>query len=124
MPIKPQAMATVRSIMALPRLLVNFSTPVQQNFVKVVRAVELILGIPIPGEQLTSKLTTTNFTSAMPAMMNSSSGGLFNDEVKSVLEDAAPILTQIAFELVIPTIFDITLPSAPVHNQRAPLTTK
>lgn len=98
---------------------------VQQNFVKVVRAVEELLGISVPGEQSMSKIATANFTSAMAAVSsNSSSGGLFTDEVVSALQDAAPILTQIALELAIPTIFDITLPSASLHNQRSPLVTK
>ena len=97
---------------------------VQQNFVKVVRAVELLLDITVPGEQLTPPIATSNFTAAMTSASNGTDSGIFNDEVKSVLKDAAPILAEIALELVIPTIFDITLPSAPLHNQRAPLVTK
>ncbi len=94
------------------------------NFVKVVRAVELILGIPVPGAQLASKITTSNFTAAIGTATSTNSNDIFNDEVKSALQAAAPILAQIAVELSIPTIFNFNLASAPVHNQRSPLVTK
>ncbi|THG99809.1 hypothetical protein EW026_g2627 [Hermanssonia centrifuga] len=95
----------------------------QMNFVKVVRAVELILGIPVPGAQLASKITTSNFTAAIGTATSTNSNDIFNDEVKSALQAAAPILAQIAVELSIPTIFNFNLASAPVHNQRSPLVT-
>jgi glucan endo-1,6-beta-glucosidase len=97
---------------------------VQVNFVKTIRAVELLLGIPVPGETLSFKLSTTNFTSALTDAASSSDSGIFTDEIKSVLRDAAPILAQVGFELAIPAIFDFQLSSAPVHSQRAPLVAK
>ncbi|KAI0343318.1 glycoside hydrolase family 5 protein [Trametopsis cervina] len=93
----------------------------QKNFVKTIRAVELLLGIPVPGEQLSFKVSTTNFTAALTGAATTSSGGIFTDEIKSVLRDAAPILAQVGFQLAIPTIFNFQLSSAPVHNQRSPL---
>ncbi|KAI0692451.1 glycoside hydrolase family 5 protein [Cytidiella melzeri] len=95
----------------------------QQNFVKTVRAVELLLGIPIPGETLPFKLSTANFTFALNVAASSSGNDIFTDEVKSVLKDAAPILAEVALELAIPTIFNFQLSSAPVHSQRTPLVT-
>ena len=98
---------------------------VQQNFVKVVRAVELILGIPVPGAQLNAKISTANFTSAISSVTNSTGlSSIFNDEVKSALQDAVPILVGVGIELAIPAIFNFNLASAPLHNERTPLVTK
>lgn len=106
---------------------------VQMNFVKTVRAVELVLGIPIPGVAFSSKITTTNFTAAMSAtvtaMGNGNSTGasasnIFTPEVTAALQDAVPILVEMALELSIPTIFNFASTAAPVHNQREPLVTK
>ena len=95
---------------------------VQKNFVRVVRAVELVLGIPVPGVQLSSKITTGNFTAAITAAASTDTSDIFSDEVKAALREAAPILLQMAIELAIPTIFNFQ--SGSVHNQREPLTTK
>ena len=98
---------------------------VQQNFVKVVRAVELILGISVPGVHLDTRVNTANFTAALSTVASTSSlSEIFNDEVKSALEAAVPILVQVGTELAIPAIFNFNLASAPLHNQRTPLTTK
>lgn len=98
---------------------------VQQNFVKVVRAVELILGIPVPGVQLATKPNTSNFTSAITAVTASANlTSIFNDEVTSALKDAVPILVQVGYQLTVPAIFDFNLASAPLHSQREPLVTK
>ena len=95
------------------------------NFVKVVRAVELVLGIPVPGVQLDAQITTSNFTAAISDVCNGTSlSEIFNDEVKAALEAAAPILVEIAGELSIPTIFNFNLASAPFHSQHQPLVTK
>lgn len=89
------------------------------------RAVELILGIPVPGVQLSTKVTTSNFTAAITSVVNSTtSDTIFTDEVKSVLQDAVPILIQVAAELAIHAIFDFNLASAPLHDQRTPLVSK
>ncbi|KAI0825658.1 glycoside hydrolase family 5 protein [Irpex lacteus] len=93
----------------------------QKNFVKTIRAVELLLGIPVPGESLNFKPTGTNFTDVLNTAASSSGSGIFTSEIKSVLKDAVPILAGIGFELAIPAIFNFQLPSAPVHSQRAPL---
>lgn len=86
---------------------------------------ELILGIPVPGVQLTSKISTSNFTAAITAVTSSTNlTSIFNDEVKAVLQDAVPILVEVGLELAIPAIFNFNLASAPVHNQRTPLVTK
>ncbi|KIP07427.1 glycoside hydrolase family 5 protein [Phlebiopsis gigantea 11061_1 CR5-6] len=96
----------------------------QQNFVKVVRAVELILGIPVPGAQLTIKPSTSNFTSAITAVTTSTNlTSIFNDEVTSALQDAVPILVQVGYQLAVPAIFNFNLASAPLHSQREPLVT-
>ena len=86
------------------------------------RAVELVLGIPVPGVQLSSQITTGNFTAAITAAANTNANDLFNDEVRAALQDAAPILIQMAIELAVPAIFDFRPGS--INNQRQPLTTK
>ncbi|KAI0792213.1 glycoside hydrolase family 5 protein [Abortiporus biennis] len=93
----------------------------QKNFVKVVRAVELVLGIPVPGVELSSRLTSSNFTSALTTAIATNSNGFFNAEVKSALKAAVPILIEIGNELSIPTIFDFNM--AAVRNQRGSLVT-
>lgn len=93
------------------------------NFVKVVRAVELILGIPVPGAQLAAKITTANFTAAITAATNTNANDIFTDEVKSALKAAVPILIEMGAELSIPTIFNFNLASAPFHSQHEPLLT-
>ncbi|EKM50047.1 glycoside hydrolase family 5 protein [Phanerochaete carnosa HHB-10118-sp] len=96
----------------------------QANFVKVVRAVELILGIPVPGIQLDVPVNTSNFTYALGDVTNATTlTEIFNDEVKSALEDAIPILAEIAIELAIPTIFNFELEEAPCHSNPEPLVT-
>lgn len=122
---KPQDMAAVSSSWAdLLRTRSDIGA-VQQNFVKVVRAVELILGIPVPGAQLTIKPSTSNFTSAITAVTTSTNlTSIFNDEVTSALQDAVPILVQVGYQLAVPAIFNFNLASAPLHSQREPLVTK
>ncbi|OCH93675.1 glycoside hydrolase family 5 protein [Obba rivulosa] len=92
----------------------------QKNFVQTVRAVELILGIPVPGLQLDAKVTTSNFTSAITSVTESN---VFNSEVTAALLDAVPILIELGTELAVPEIFDFDLAAAPVHNSREPLVT-
>lgn len=116
-------MATVSCV--FHRNLLPLTPPiVQKNFVKTIRAVELLLGIPVPGESLGFKPTGTNFTDVLNTAASSSGSGIFTSEIKSVLKDAVPILAGIGFELAIPAIFNFQLPSAPVHSQRAPLVAK
>ncbi|KAI0091624.1 glycoside hydrolase family 5 protein [Irpex rosettiformis] len=90
----------------------------QKNFVNCIRAVELLLGITVPGETLNFKLPSTNITDAFNVAASSSGSNIFNDEIRSVLKDAVPILTGIVLEL---GILNAQFPSALVHSQRTPL---
>ncbi|KAL6297832.1 glycoside hydrolase family 5 protein [Sparassis latifolia] len=90
----------------------------QQYFVDTVRAVELILGIPVPGLALDTPVGTTNMSAALVQVGNSSST-VFNEEVKSALVEAAPILAELAVQLSVPAIFDF----ASASNQREALWT-
>lgn len=73
---------------------------VQKNFVKTVRAVELGLGLSVPGVTLTGlsddgpKNVTHGLTRAIGA-------GIFSPEVRAALKDAIPILATIAPRLKI-----------------------
>ena len=68
------------------------------------RAVEFILGISIPGT--TAKPTATSWQSAVTSAASTSAAELFSSEVKAVLQDAIPILAQVAIELAVPAIFN------------------
>ncbi|CDO68818.1 Glycoside Hydrolase Family 5 protein [Trametes cinnabarina] len=91
----------------------------QKNFVEVIRAVELILGIPVPGLSLDVKVSTSNFTSALSATVSASK--LFNKEVKSALAEAVPILVELGFELALSAIFNFNMAASPLSKTRSPL---
>lgn len=69
---------------------------VQKNFVQVVRAIELALGMPVPGT--TTKLTHSpaNITAAIT---QAASLAVFSPEVGSVLMDSMPIILKLAMQL-------------------------
>jgi hypothetical protein len=62
-----------------------------KNFVKVVRATELLLGIPTPGFPSLPVTASTNFTALLPHVPDSS---LFNAEVRSVLLETVGVLLK------------------------------
>lgn len=96
---------------------------VQKNFVKTVRAIELILGIPVPGAKLSAQITTSNLTAAITLVTRNTTSDIFNNEVKAALNDAAPILLQIGIKLAISSIFNFGAASPPSHSKRTPLVT-
>jgi hypothetical protein len=96
------------------------SSTVQKNFVRVVRAVELLLSIPVPNTKLDIAITTSNFTAALGMAAGSS---IFNSEVKKALADASPILLKLGVQFALKTIFDFKLSNAPFHSRFEPLTT-
>ncbi|CCM02655.1 uncharacterized protein FIBRA_04759 [Fibroporia radiculosa] len=81
----------------------------QKNFVDTVRAVELTLGIPVPGMTLDTQISTNNFTEALGQVANTST--IFNSNVKEALAEAAPILVELAIQLAVPAILDTNLAS-------------
>lgn len=89
---------------------------VQKNFVQVVRAVELALGISVPHVPAASVAPGANFTLALK---NVADANIFNDEVRSTLVDAVPILLWAAEELSLGVAF-----STHLSGQRTPLWTK
>lgn len=96
----------------------------QANFVKVVRAVELVLGIPVPGVTLDAQINTSNFTYALEHACHSSNlTEIFTGEVVKALEDAIPILIEVGFELAIPAFTDFDFTSAPARTKGEPLVT-
>ncbi|KAG2152572.1 glycoside hydrolase family 5 protein [Suillus bovinus] len=83
----------------------NYGT-FQKNFVQVIRAVELILGIFVPSSGLSlsvSPSVSTNFTAALSA---TSSASIFPVEVQAALLDAVPILLEIGVECGLQAIFE------------------
>ena len=94
----------------------NPCIPVQVNFVQTVRAVELTLGIPIPGMSLNISMSSTNFTAALS---DACSSPLFNAQVAAAIEDAIPIILDIAFECELGSVFT----SSPFKSDRSSLVT-
>ncbi|KAG8221111.1 glycoside hydrolase family 5 protein [Butyriboletus roseoflavus] len=88
----------------------------QVNFVQTVRAVELTLGIPVPGMSLNVATSTTNFTAALS---DACSSPLFNAQVAAALKDAVPILLEIAHECGI----DAEFTSSSFRSDRSSLVT-
>ncbi|TFK48455.1 glycoside hydrolase family 5 protein [Heliocybe sulcata] len=98
----------------------------QINFVQTVRAVELILGIPVPDVTLPFSLGTSNTTAAfmkVAAANSTSLPAIFNPNVTAALAEAGPILLQVAAELASPSVLDFTSTQAPVFSSKTPLWT-
>ncbi|KAK7686302.1 hypothetical protein QCA50_010526 [Cerrena zonata] len=95
----------------------------QKNFVRVIRAVELTLGVSVPGVQFSFDIQTSNFTAALATVANSNSNpsNIFTPEVKSVLLDTIPVLLEMGIELSLGSIFKFNLASA--RSNREPLVT-
>ncbi|SJL16057.1 uncharacterized protein ARMOST_19572 [Armillaria ostoyae] len=90
----------------------------QKNFVQVVRAVELTLGIDVPWSVSNMTITeTANFTATLEDA--ASSLPALNSEVRSALLDAVPILVELGLELVL----DDMTHSFSSHYSREPLYT-
>ncbi|KAJ7035550.1 glycoside hydrolase family 5 protein [Mycena alexandri] len=67
----------------------------QQNFVKVVRATEFLLGVPTPGFGAIPAPADGNFAAMLP---NVNISAVFNAEVRSVLLDTVPILLKLGIK--------------------------
>lgn len=111
-------MAIVCSPMFIDNLDFDVFIPVQKNFVQTVRAIELTLGISVPGLLFDYSTSSTNFTAALA---DTCSSPMFNDEVVAAITDAIPILLQIAFQYDIGGLFT----SSPFQCKgKPPLVTK
>ncbi|KAG2106935.1 glycoside hydrolase family 5 protein [Suillus discolor] len=78
----------------------------QRNFVQVIRAVELTLGIYVPSSSLSLSVplsVSNNFTAALSA---TSSATIFPVEVRTALVEAVPILLEIGVASGLQTIFE------------------
>lgn len=96
---------------------------VQKNFVKIVRAVEIILGIPVDGTpqnflSVMSALPSTNFIAALDGACQSN---IFNKDITAALLDAIPILTTIGLSYDLQDI--LTLSPFDCHDKE-PIVTK
>ncbi|KAF8238160.1 glycoside hydrolase family 5 protein [Tricholoma matsutake] len=72
----------------------------QKNFVEVMRTVEFMLGIPVPGYKPFQASFDTNVTFTMAQ----ASSAITNPEVQKAVTQAIPILLEIALQLKIDTI--------------------
>lgn len=79
-----------------------------------VRAVELVLGVSIPGLTLDMSIATNNVSEALLEVANAST--IFNSEVLAALKDAAPMLLEVAGQLAAPVIMDVSSVSGAQRN--------
>ncbi|KAI0047138.1 glycoside hydrolase family 5 protein [Auriscalpium vulgare] len=79
----------------------------QVNFVKTVRAVELLLGIPVPGRTLDLPSNVSNLTSALASASSSDQTGLFSVEVVQAIKSALPMLVGLEEQLELSDILDL-----------------
>ncbi|EKM81573.1 hypothetical protein AGABI1DRAFT_118685 [Agaricus bisporus var. burnettii JB137-S8] len=79
----------------------------QKHFVEVIRAVELALGISVPGfeDEFGRLPSSTNFTESIRAVANQVD---FDDEVISVIQEAVPMTLRIADQLGISAILNFS----------------
>ncbi|KII86072.1 glycoside hydrolase family 5 protein [Plicaturopsis crispa FD-325 SS-3] len=75
----------------------------QKDFVRVVRAVELIIGVPVPNTTLAQSISTTNLTLALTEV-SSANGAVFTDMVVSALKAASPILQGLATQFSLDSV--------------------
>lgn len=68
------------------------------------RAVEISLGIPVPGITLPESSSVSSASNATGALSGAATS-IFNAEVRQVLLDAIPILAQVVEQLSINTVF-------------------
>jgi hypothetical protein len=105
---------TTVSFTTYEQVLIILVSLVQKNFVQVVRAVELALGIAVPG--ISKSIVASDFTSALQKVAVSD---IFNAEVRSVLKDTLPILGWATKELILGALFNTHL-----SPSRTPIYTK
>ncbi|KAF8238144.1 glycoside hydrolase family 5 protein [Tricholoma matsutake] len=91
----------------------------QKNFVQVIRAVECMLGISVPGYQSFQTPPNANFTFTMAQ----ASSAITNLEVQKAVAQAIPILLQISLQLKIDVISDSAtfLAGSATRKKAAPL---
>ena len=89
-----------------------------------VRAVELTLGVPIPGIEPSSQMQSNNVTSALIAAANdkTSPSDIFTSEVRSALLDAIPVIVKMGSDFFAGSLHDFKSETA--NSQREPLVTR
>ena len=92
------------------------ASPVTKNFVQVVRAVELFLGVRSAGLQASAVQVFPNVTLSFEAAAQLPP--LFSPEVRKALQDAIPILLKLGAQIPLTNLFDFS-----PNHQREPLTT-
>jgi hypothetical protein len=100
--------------------MISESYTVQENFVQIIRAVELTLGVSVPSSNLSVSVSTSvsnNFTAALSA---TSSSTVFSAEVQAALSEAIPIIRRIGTTYNLQTIFE----ASPFKQSGTPLVAK
>lgn len=102
MPARLQEWEIVGTCFPDRRARVNCLFIVQKNFVQTVRAVELILGIAVPGTTPAGIITSAaNVSEAL--ITASTKTSLFNADVLAALVDAGPMFTYVVEQLGLST---------------------
>jgi len=91
----------------------------QKNFVQLVRAIELTLGISVPSSSLSVSVPPSASNNFTAALISTSSATVFSAEVRAALSEAVPILREIGAACGLQTIFE----ASPFHQSSGPLVT-
>ncbi|KAG1771497.1 glycoside hydrolase family 5 protein [Suillus occidentalis] len=78
----------------------------QENFVQIMRAVELTLGISVPSSNLSVSVSTSVSNNFTAALSETSSATVFSAEVQAALSEAVPIIRGIGTTYSLQTIFE------------------
>ncbi|KAG2072418.1 glycoside hydrolase family 5 protein [Suillus decipiens] len=91
----------------------------QENFVQIVRAVELTLGISVPSSNLSLSVSASVSNNFTAALSETSSATIFSTEVQAALSQAVPIIMGIGETHDLQTIFE----ASPFKKSGTPLVT-
>jgi len=93
---------------------------VQENFVQIIRAVELTLGISVPSSNLSLSVPASVSNNFTAALIETSSATIFSAQVQAALLEAVPIIMGIGVTYGLQTIFE----ASPFKQSGTPLVAK
>ncbi|KAG2137638.1 glycoside hydrolase family 5 protein [Suillus cothurnatus] len=89
----------------------------QENFVQIIRAVELTLGISVPSSNLSLSVPASVSNNFTAALIETSSATIFSAQVQAALLEAVPIIMGIGVTYGLQTIFE----ASPFKQSGTPL---
>lgn len=123
MPARRLDMATVSRFLKVSQTYLDaHPSVVQKNFVKVVRAIELSLGVAVPGvSPIPGIVTSRNVTAALTSLSNAKD--IFSEEIRQVLKDMVPVFAKVAVQLAMNLNLDKQDLRAALRKKKALTTT-